>query len=91
MTKSRKDRYRRLRIVCYVLIAALYLASVPWYREADAPLVLWFGLPDWVAIALVCYVGVAIVNAVAWLATEVPDEYVGSLSDRIDDSGGADQ
>jgi hypothetical protein len=56
------------------VIALLYIASIPWYRDTDAPLRLWFGLPDWVAVALLCYVGVAIVNAFAWLWTEVPDD-----------------
>jgi hypothetical protein len=56
------------------VIALLYIASIPWYRDTDAPLRLWFGLPDWVAVALLCYVGVAIVNALAWLWTEVPDD-----------------
>jgi hypothetical protein len=58
-----------------VLIVLLYIVSVPWYREADAPLRIWLGLPDWVAVALLCYVGVAIVNAVAWVVTEVPDTF----------------
>jgi hypothetical protein len=58
-----------------VLIVLLYVVSVPWYREADAPLAIWLGLPDWVAVALLCYVGVAIVNAVAWVVTEVPDTF----------------
>jgi hypothetical protein len=64
---------RRLRSLCLVLIAALFLVSVPWYRESDAPLALWWGLPDWVAVALICYVGVAVLNGVAWLNTEIPD------------------
>jgi len=63
----------RLRRVCLGAIALLYVASVPWYRDPGAPLRLWLGLPDWVAIALLCYVGVAVLNGVAWLATEVTD------------------
>lgn len=63
-----------VRRVCLVLIAVLYVASVPWYRTPGRPPTLWLGLPDWVAVALLCYVGVAILNAFAWLATEVPDE-----------------
>jgi hypothetical protein len=69
---SRRQR-RAVHFVCMVLIALLYVISVPWYREDEAPLRLWLGLPDWVAVALLCYVGVAIVNAVAWVVTEVPD------------------
>jgi hypothetical protein len=65
------------------LIALLYLASVPWYRDDAAPLRLWLGLPDWAAVALLCYVGVAVVNAVAWSVTEVPD----TLDDSDDAEG----
>jgi hypothetical protein len=63
-----------IRLVCMLVIGLLYVASVPWYRDADAPLRLWFGLPDWVAVAVLCYVGVAVVNAIAWSVVEVPDE-----------------
>ncbi len=31
------------------------------------------GLPDWVTLAVLCYVGVAIFNSLAWLSTEVPE------------------
>jgi len=56
-----------------VLIALLYVASVPWYRTGGDTPDLLFGLPDWVAIALGCYVAVAVLNAAAWLLTEVSD------------------
>ena len=32
-----------------------------------------FGLPDWVAVAIGCYVAVALLNSVAWLLTDVPE------------------
>jgi hypothetical protein len=64
---------RSLRAICLGLIALLYVISVPWYRDTEAPLRIWFGLPDWVAVALLCYVGVAIVNAAAWLLSDVSD------------------
>ena len=70
---SPRGRRRTVHIVCMTLIALLYVLSVPWYRDDDAPLRLWLGLPDWVAVALVCYVGVAIVNAVAWAISDVSD------------------
>ena len=63
--------------LCLGLIALLYVASVPWYREPGAPLRLWLGLPDWVAVALLCYVGVAVVNAVAWALSDVSDDLDG--------------
>jgi hypothetical protein len=65
-----------LRRGVLALIGLLYVVSVPWYRETGSPVDIVFGLPDWVAVALACYVGVAILNGVAWLLTEVrdPDE-----------------
>ncbi len=64
---------RRLRAALLVAIAVLYAISIPWYRETGAEPELIFGLPDWVALALACYVGVAILNTVAWLLTDVRD------------------
>jgi hypothetical protein len=55
-------------------IAVLYGLSIPWYRPDDAPLRIVIGLPDWVAVALLCYVGVAVLNCVAWMLTEVRDD-----------------
>ncbi len=62
-----------LRRLCLGVIALLYLASVPWYREPGAQPAVWLGLPDWVTLAVLCYVGVAIFNSLAWLSTEVPE------------------
>ena len=64
------------RRVCLVGIGLLYVASVPWYRESDVPMRVWLGLPDWVAVALLCYVGVASLNALAWLWTLPPTTVV---------------
>ena len=63
-----------VRRLALVGVAILYLLSVPWYRSGDVPVGITAGLPDWVAVALFCYVGVAILNGVAWLLTDVPDE-----------------
>ncbi len=54
-------------------IGLLYLVSIPWYRTTGEIPPLLFGLPDWVAVALACYLGVAVLNAVAWTLTEVSD------------------
>lgn len=54
-------------------IGLLYLVSVPWYRR-DPELHLILGLPDWVTLALGCYVLVAGFNSVAWLFTDVDDD-----------------
>ena len=62
-----------LRRALFVGIAALYALSIPWYRTTGAEPELLFGLPDWVAVALGCYVGVALLNTLAWLLGEVRD------------------
>ena len=64
---------RRLRRALLLAIAVLYAVSIPWYRPTGAEPELWLGLPDWVAVALLCYVGVAALNSVAWLLTDVRD------------------
>lgn len=73
--QARPSRGRRLwiRRLLLIVIAALYIFSVPWYRPTGAHPEIIFGLPDWVAVALGCYVGVAVLNALAWLLTDVPD------------------
>ena len=54
-------------------IALLYLISVPWYRSPEAQVSLWLGLPDWVAVAIACYVAAAALNALAWWRTDLRD------------------
>lgn len=53
-------------------IGLLFAASIPWYR-GEAPPGRLLGLPDWVAVALLCYTLAAVLNSVAWLLTDVPD------------------
>jgi hypothetical protein len=65
---------RRFRLALIAIIAVLYLISIPWYREVGEAPAIWLGLPDWVAVALGCYFAAAVLNAVAWLLTDVPDE-----------------
>ena len=65
---------RRLRAWLLTAIAALYATSIPWYREPGAEPAIVFGLPDWVAVALACYAGAALLNACAWLLTDVTDD-----------------
>jgi hypothetical protein len=64
---------RRLRAALLAVIAALYVVSIPWYRGSNAPTSVWLGLPDWVAVALLCYAAVAVLNSFAWLLTDIPD------------------
>jgi hypothetical protein len=70
--RSGSPARRRLRMALLAAIAALYALSIPWYRDAGED-GLWLGLPDWVAVALVCYVAVAVLNALAWLLTDISD------------------
>jgi len=63
-----------IRRLMLLAIAALYLASIPWYRDPEAEVRVIGGLPDWVAVALGCYVAVAVLNALAWWRTEVSDD-----------------
>jgi len=67
-------RRRRARRLLLSVIGLLYVISIPWYREPGASPEIWFGFPDWVAVALACYVGVAVCNATAWWLTEVRDD-----------------
>jgi hypothetical protein len=62
-----------VRRACFIAIAILYAASIPWYRTGGVAPIVVFGLPDWVAVALGCYLLAAILNAVAWSLTVVDD------------------
>jgi hypothetical protein len=74
-SESRRPRSRpRVRLLLLSAIALLYVFSVPWYRAPDAPLRIWLGLPDWVAVALLCYVAAAVLNALAWWLTDIRDD-----------------
>ncbi len=68
----------RVRSVLLVAIGVLYVLSIPWYRQAGSLPVGgasggWLGLPDWVGVALACYVAIAVLNSLAWALTEVND------------------
>ena len=63
-------RWLRRALLC--LVGLLYAASIPWYR-GDAPPARLFGLPDWVAVAILCYAAAAILNSAAWLLTDIPE------------------
>ena len=68
--QSRWVRWLRRALLCGV--GLLYVASIPWYR-GDAPPAKLFGLPDWVAVAILCYAAAAILNSAAWLLTDIPE------------------
>lgn len=64
---------RRLRRVLLAAIGLLYVASIPWYREGGEETGWLLGLPSWVSVAIACYAAVAVLNALAWWLTEIPD------------------
>jgi hypothetical protein len=70
---ERRARARRFRTLLLCGIGLLFVISIPWYRGAAPPQQL-LGLPDWVTVALLCYALAAVLNAVAWLLTEIPGE-----------------
>ena len=70
---QRRRLASRLRRGLLLAIVLLYILSIPWYRTPGAAPSLLFGLPDWVTVALGCYVAVALLNSIAWLLTDVPD------------------
>jgi hypothetical protein len=72
-TRATTTATRRLRRACFVAIAFLYVVSIPWYRPSGAAPAVVLGLPDWVAVALGCYLLAAVLNAIAWLLTVVDD------------------
>ena len=72
-TSAARRQSGRVRAGLLALIGVLYVVSIPWYRPTGAPPRLVLGLPDWVLVAIVCYVAIALLNAVAWMLTDVPD------------------
>ncbi len=62
-----------LRKLLLAAIGALYVLSIPWYREPGASPEIVLGLPDWVVVSLGCYVVAALLNSLAWLWTEVEE------------------
>ena len=83
-TAASRGRRARVRAALLALVGLLYVLSVPWYRDPEAPLRLVLGLPDWVTVALGCYVAAAVLNAWAWLVTDVDDAHdAGDVLPRV--------
>ncbi len=72
--KPGRTRRVGLRPILLALIAVLYAISIPWYRGDDQELRLLLGLPDWVAVAILCYALVAVLNSVVWMRTPIDDD-----------------
>lgn len=64
----------RVRGALLLAIGVLYVISIPWYRPSGEPASLLLGFPDWVTVAVGCYALAAVLNAAAWLLTEIPEE-----------------
>ncbi len=60
--------------VPFVGIAMLLAIGLPWYREPDAEPAIWWGLPDWLVVAALCFFGIAALNAFAWWNAEWDDD-----------------
>jgi len=73
---------RRVRAALLAAIVVCFVVSIPWYRTAGAMPAQWLGLPDWVAVALVCYALATVLNAVAWLLTDMEDDGADSKERR---------
>ena len=67
-----------VRRLLLVAVGVLYVLSIPWWREPGAEPRYVLGLPDWVAVALGCYAAAAVLNAWAWLRTDLDDPPRGS-------------
>ena len=78
---------RNLRGFLLFCIGILFVVSIPWYRSSVGSVELIWGLPDWVAVALGCYVGVAVLNSLAWLLSEFEDDLEADDPDGLAQSG----
>lgn len=63
-----------MRAALLAAIVVCFVISIPWYRTPGVMPATWLGLPDWVAVALVCYVVATLLNAAAWLLTDMDDD-----------------
>ena len=59
----------RIRPLLLSLLPILILISVPWYRDTNSEprFSLQAGIPDWVTVAIVCYLLHAIISACIWV------------------------
>ncbi len=73
---------RKLRRLLLVSVLALYAISIPWYRRGGEVPEIVLGVPDWFALALGCYAGVALLNAVAWLITDIEEPVAEEIDGR---------
>ncbi|KEI72379.1 hypothetical protein [Endozoicomonas elysicola] len=57
-----------IRVTLTCSLPILLAISVPWYREKEDNRIysLFEGLPDWVAVALICYALIPLINIFIW-------------------------
>ncbi len=50
------------------LMLILLIMSVPWYRSDEQMSNTLFGFPEWVMVAIACYLAVTLINIGIWLS-----------------------
>ncbi len=55
-------------------MAVLLVLALPWYREPGSEPATWVGLPDWLIVAGLCFLGIAALNAWAWWGADWDDD-----------------
>ncbi|WP_252178241.1 hypothetical protein [Endozoicomonas sp. 4G] len=63
-----------LRTALQLLMFSLLILSVPWYRTPGATPKIYLGMPDWVVLALSCYILVIFINLLLWVSRDDPPE-----------------
>ncbi|MGI9283463.1 MAG: hypothetical protein ACR2PX_28095 [Endozoicomonas sp.] len=65
---------KTLRTALQLLMLLLLIISVPWYRTPGSDPNIYLGMPDWVILALTCYVLVIFINLLLWLTKQDQQE-----------------
>tara|TARA_B100000029_G_C16916558_1_gene719768 strand:+ start:151 stop:366 length:216 start_codon:yes stop_codon:yes gene_type:complete len=52
-------------------IGLLFIMAIPWFWDPNEKPEIIFGLPDWAAWSLLCFIGVAVLNAISWTFTDL--------------------
>ena len=64
---------------CLLLIPILYFFSIPWFWNSGQDVSWFLFMPTWTAVALLSYVGVAILSSIAWCL--YTDDELGDIDD----------
>ena len=68
MASDRRNRW------LFLGMAILLAVGLPWYRDPARRPEIWWGLPDWVVVAILCFFAIACLNAAAWWGADWDDE-----------------